>query len=161
MAASSLCLHVVFYACAFLVSLLLPAGLGGSPGEASVYFYSYRDPKLAETDAVYCGTGRYLRETDLPEEELNRYIIGTFASIDRPSSPAGRIDRSFSCWMTGRSFDGILSDRKETLDITEETFRGVGDVIDAILPQEYICAVGSAEKIKANEGMFMEIRTVE
>ena len=35
MAASSLCLHMVFYACAFLVSLLLPAGLGGSPGEAA------------------------------------------------------------------------------------------------------------------------------
>ena len=43
----------------------------------------------------------------------------------------------------------------------QETFRRVGDVIDAILPQEYLCAVGSAEKIKANEGMFMEIRTVE
>ena len=34
-AASSLCLHVAFYVCAFLVSLLLPVGLGGSPGEAA------------------------------------------------------------------------------------------------------------------------------
>lgn len=136
-------------------------GCGCGFDDASVYFYSYRDPKLPETDTVYCGTGRYLRETELPAEELNRYIIGTFASIDRPSSPAGKIDRSFSCWMTGRSFEDILADRKDTLDITEEQFRSVGDVIDAVLPQEYLCAVGSAEKIQANKDLFMEIRTVE
>ena len=136
-------------------------GCGCGFDDASVYFYSYRDPKLAETDAVYCGTGRYLRETDLPEEELNRYIIGTFASIDRPSSPAGKIDRSFTCRMTGRSFEDILADRRETLDITAETFRSVGDVIDAVLPQKYLCAVGSAEKIKANKDLFDTVITLE
>ncbi len=136
-------------------------GCGCGFDDVSAYFYSYRDPKLAETDAVYCGTGAYLRGTPLPEEELNRYIIGTFASIDRPSSPAGKIDRSFSCYMTGRSYEDIVEDRRATLDITEEQFREAGNLLDAILPQQYLCAIGSAEKIKANADMFMEIRTVE
>ena len=136
-------------------------GCGCGFDDASVYFYSYRDPKLAETDAVYCGTGKYLRETDLPAEELNRYIIGTFASIDRPSSPAGKIERSFTCYMTGRTFEDILADRRETLDITEADFRAVGDVIDAVLPQKYLCAVGSAEKIRANSDLFDTVITLE
>lgn len=136
-------------------------GCGCGFDDATVYFYSYRDPRLAETNGVYAETGKYLHTTDLPEEELNRYVIGTFSSTERPYSPAGKIDRSFQCYMTGRTYENILAHRKATLDITEADFRKVGDVIDSILPQEYLCAVGSAEKIEANKDMFMEIRIVE
>jgi len=136
-------------------------GCGCGFDDAVVYFYSYRDPKLAETDEVYCGTGKYLRETPLPEEELNRYIIGTFSAIDRPMSPAGLAERSFGCLMMGKTYEDILADRKATLDITVDQFRQVGDVIDAVLPQEYLCAVGSAEKIRANADMFDTVITVE
>ncbi len=136
-------------------------GCGCGFDDVSAYFYSYRDPKLPETNEVYCGTGAWLRETPLPQEELNRYIVGTFASIDKPYSPAGKIDRSFNCYMNGRSFESILEDRRATLDITEEQFREAGAVLDGILAQGYLCAIGSAEKIRAKGDMFMEIRTVE
>jgi Zn-dependent M16 (insulinase) family peptidase len=76
-------------------------------------------------------------------------------------SPAGLAERSFACLMMEKTYEDILADRKATLDITVEQFRQVGDVIDAVLPQGYICAVGSAEKIRANANMFDTVIAVE
>ncbi|MBQ7922715.1 MAG: insulinase family protein [Clostridia bacterium] len=133
----------------------------GFDTEGSVYFYSYRDPKLAETEAVYCGAGEYVRNCDMDEEELNRYIIGTFSSIDRPMSPAGKAERSLTAYMTGKTFADIQREREETLDITVEEFHRIGDIIDAVMPQGYRCAVGNAQKIEENSALFNTVVTVE
>ncbi len=133
----------------------------GFDSEGSVFFYSYRDPKLAETEAVYCAAGDYVQNCDMNEEELNRYIIGTFSSIDRPMSPAGKAERSFAAYMTGKTYADIQREREETLDITIDEFHRIGKVIDAVMPQGYRCAVGNAGKIEENSALFNTVVTVE
>jgi len=126
-----------------------------------IYYYSFRDPKLAETETVYGGTGTYVRETELNEEELNRYVIGTFSALERPMSPSGKAARSFHAYITGQTYADIEAERRAALDITIEQFHAVGDIMDSVFPQNYICAVGNAEKIQANKDMFSVIIPVE
>ncbi len=126
-----------------------------------VAFTSYRDPKLKETDDVYCGTGAFVRDLDPTEEELTRYIIGTFSNIDMPMSAADKINRSFDAYITGVTYEDVLRERGEMLDITPEQFRKAADLIDTAMAQGYKCAVGNEKKLSDNGDMFDALISVK
>ncbi len=129
-------------------------GCGFTSDPGCVSFASYRDPKLTETDAVYVGTGDYLRNTTPAESELTKYIIGTFSNIDRPMSPAGRVTRSFNAYMMGRTHEDVLRERGEMLDITPDQFKAAADLIDAALKTDYKCTVGNETTLSENKDFF-------
>ncbi len=129
-------------------------GCGFSNDPGCVTFVSYRDPKLKETDEVYRNTGDYLRNTTPTESELTKYIIGTFSNIDRPMSPAGKVTRSLSAYMTGRTYEDVLRERGEMLDITPEQFKAAADLVDAALKEDYKCTVGNEKMLSDNADFF-------
>jgi len=71
---------------------------GGAYGGMSLYdplgrifsFLSYRDPHLVETLKVYDEAVRWLLDAGVSETELEKTIIGTIGSLDRPADPAGK-----------------------------------------------------------------------
>ena len=134
-------------------------GCGFSPN-GNVAFSSYRDPKLGETDEVYKGTGNWVRNAKFDEKELTRYIIGTFSGYERPISPAGRASRSFDAYMSERTYEDVVKERSEMLDITEEQFRAVAEVFDKICAQDYFCAVGCEKTLKDNAELFDNLLTI-
>ncbi len=121
---------------------------------ACAVFTSYRDPKLVETDEVYCGTGAFVKNAAPTEEELTKYIIGTFSGIDRPMSPSGRIIRSLNAYMKGMTYEDALKERSEMLDITADEFRATAALIDAAMAQGYKCVVGNEKKLTDNADHF-------
>jgi len=129
-------------------------GCGFTSDTGNVTFTSYRDPKLTETAEVYLGTGDFLRNTTPSETELTKYIIGTFSGYERPMSPSGKVYRSLGAYMTGRTYEAVLRERAEMLDITVEQFKAAADLIDASLAQGYVCAVGNEKKLSDNADMF-------
>lgn len=52
----------------------------GSSG--NVYFASFRDPHLKNTESVYRNAGEFIRALDPDDKALTRYIIGTFSGLD-------------------------------------------------------------------------------
>ncbi len=133
-------------------------GFGGANG--SVQFSSYRDPKLKETLEVYKGTGKYVRECAIDEKELNRFVIGTFSGYERPLSASGKADRSMSAYMTGCTYEDVLRERAEMLDVTIEQFKATADLFDKICAQGCYCAVGNETKLKENADMFGSLITI-
>lgn len=71
---------------------------GGAYGGMSLYdpvgrifsYLSYRDPNLEETLKVYEGAARHLLDAGIGADELEKTVIGTLGSLDRPSDPAGK-----------------------------------------------------------------------
>ena len=71
---------------------------GGAYGGMSLYdpvgrifsYLSYRDPNLEETLKVYEGAARHLLDAGIGDDELEKTVIGTLGSLDRPSDPAGK-----------------------------------------------------------------------
>ena len=135
-------------------------GSGFSADTGNVHFHSYRDPKLAETEKVYEGTGEYLRNLNPDETELTKYIIGTFSGYERPISRYGKMARSFDAYMTGNTYENVLRRRAEMLDVTAEQFAAVGAAYDAILAQGYRCSVGNEKNIADNGELFDNLVTV-
>ncbi len=127
----------------------------------NVHFSSYRDPRLAETDEVYRGTGDFVRNVKFDESELEKFIVGTFSAYERPMSPAGRAHRSIDAYFMGKTYDDILRERGQMLGITEEQFRSAAEVYDKICEQGYICAVGNEKKLKENADMFDNLITIK
>lgn len=124
-------------------------------------FYSYRDPNLAETDKVYFATEDFVKNYDIDDAELTKNVIGTFAKYERPMSPVQKAQRSFIAYISGKTYDEIVKERKEMLSITPEKFRECAKIFGAVCDQGYICAVGSS-KIREGEGsLFSNILVIE
>ena len=56
--------------------------------DGRMVFCSYRDPHLRESLDVYKGIPDYLRNFEVSERDLRKYIIGTFGAADAPMLPA-------------------------------------------------------------------------
>ncbi len=70
---------------------------GGAYGGGASYdgnacsfrFYSYRDPRLAETFNDFDASIQWLLNTEQQPHQLEEAILGLIASMDKPGSPAG------------------------------------------------------------------------
>ena len=70
---------------------------GGAYGGGASYdgnacsfrFYSYRDPRLAETFSDFEGSVQWLLNTEQKPHQREEAILGLIASMDKPGSPAG------------------------------------------------------------------------
>ena len=70
---------------------------GGAYGGGASYdgnacsfrFYSYRDPRLAETFKDFEASVQWLLNTEQQPHQLEEAILGLIASMDKPGSPAG------------------------------------------------------------------------
>jgi len=56
----------------------------------NVYFASYRDPNLKETLDNYDASPSFLRQFNVDEKDMTRFIIGTIARMDRPLTPSAK-----------------------------------------------------------------------
>lgn len=125
-----------------------------------VFFYSYRDPKLAETDDVYIKTPDFVENLNPDDAELTKYIIGTFSGIDTPKSISGKIGYSLSAYFTGRKYEDVQKIREQILDVTIEKMHSMSGLIKDVLSQDYKCCVGNAQKIKENSDMFFSAENI-
>ena len=121
---------------------------------------SYRDPNLEKTNAIYEGVVDYLRAFSVSERDMTKYIIGTISNMDQPMTPVAKGDRSMNLYMNQVSEEMIRKERAEVLDATEEDIRGLAQIVEAILKNNYFCVIGSEEKIEEQKAMFMEIRSI-
>ncbi|MBE6895642.1 MAG: insulinase family protein [Ruminococcaceae bacterium] len=135
-------------------------GCGFAPDCGDVFFYSYRDPKLAETNDVYMKTPDFVAALNPDEKELTKYIIGTFSGIDTPKSISGKIGYSLSSYITGRTYEDIQTEREQILDVTVEKMNSTAKMIKDVLDQGYTCCVGNAQKIKDNSDLFKTIENI-
>ncbi|MFN4094506.1 MAG: insulinase family protein, partial [Acinetobacter johnsonii] len=70
---------------------------GGAYGGGASYdgnacsfrFYSYRDPRLAETFNDFEASVQWLLNTEQKSHQLEEAILGLIAGMDKPGSPAG------------------------------------------------------------------------
>ena len=122
------------------------------------YFVSYRDPNLEKTNEIYEGITEYLRQFDVSDRDMTKYIIGTISNIDQPMNPAAKGDRSLNLYMNHVSKEMIEKERKEILDATQEDIRKLADVVDAVLKANQLCVIGSEEKIEEQKTLFDETK---
>lgn len=124
------------------------------------YLVSYRDPNLEKTMEIYEGVVDYLKNFNVDDRDMNKFIIGTISNIDRPMNPAAKGSRSMNLYMNHVSAEMIREERNQILDAQQADIRALADVLQAMLDAHELCVIGSEEKIEEQKEMFLEIKTL-
>jgi hypothetical protein len=83
---------------------------------------SYRDPRVADTYAVYDRLPDWL-EANLPgEEELGSLLVSSLSPYFAPQSPMDKGEAALSRWENGRSAADVVADMAAILHTTGEDF---------------------------------------
>ncbi len=121
------------------------------------YFVSYRDPNLKQTMEIYEGVVEYLKNFDVSDRDMTKYIIGTISNIDQPMTPSTKGDRSLSLYMSRVTEEMIKTEREQILNATKEDIQALSKVAEAMLQARQICVIGGEDKIEENADMFMNV----
>ena len=118
-------------------------------------FLSYRDPHLAETLTIYQEAIDAAMQNPMPQEELEKAIIGSIGSLDRPLDPAGRGYTALIREFSGLSDSDRLRFRGEVLTVTPEHLQSTARRYFPAAAEAAVIAVCAAEDRlqKANETM--------
>jgi len=94
---------------------------GGASQDSSVAafrFYSYRDPRLADTLRDFDASVQWLLDNRHPPRALEEAILGVIGSLDKPGSPAGEAKQHFHNRLYGRSHAQREQFRQAVLDVS-------------------------------------------
>ena len=122
-------------------------------------FSSFRDPNLKNTYDVFEGAGKYIRELELSDRDMHKYIIGAVSDMDLPLTPSGVGSYSLSCFMSGITEDILNEKRAQVLNADPESFRKLADHLDAVCACGARCTIGTESAIEKDRELFKnEIR---
>ena len=130
---------------------------GGAYGGFAVFdqksglfnYLSYRDPNLLETLDNYDGTGEFLKELELSDEELTKVIIGAIGGMDTYRLPDAKGYTSMSRYLTGITDEALQQYRDELLATTQEDFKAFASILARAKNAGHVVVLGSEDAIKA------------
>lgn len=100
-------------------------GAGFDADSAAFRFYSYRDPRLADTLADFDRALAWMHEANHPPQAVEEAILGVIGAIDRPASPAGEARKAFHAGLFGRTAEARQAYRQAVLGVTLDDLRRV------------------------------------
>ena len=121
------------------------------------FFVSFRDPHLKESVEVYEQAADFVRSFDVAERKMTQFVIGAVSALDSPLTPAQTGRFALGCYMTGKTYEMLQTERREILTCEPGDIRALGDYIDAFMSDDNICVVGSTEQIENNKDLFMNV----
>ena len=124
------------------------------------YFVSYRDPNLKNTLEIYKGVTEYLRNFDVSDRDMTKFIIGTISNMDQPMTPAIKGDRSMNLYMNHVTEEMIRKERLEVLHATQQDIRNLADIVEKVLQADQICVIGNEDKIEQEKEIFTEVKAL-
>ena len=114
-------------------------------------FYSYRDPRLAETLQDFTASIQWLLETPPTPEAVEQAILGVIGSLDKPGSPAGEAQQHYVAELFDRSREMREAFRQRVIQVSAEDLQRVAQTY--LLPELAGTAVitGAAGKDELEE----------
>ena len=138
---------------------------GGAYGCSAVFsrsgnagFVSYRDPNVANTNKIYEGIVDYAKNFTANDREMTKSVIGAISEMDTPLTPAGEGMKGLSAYYSKVRHEDMQKEREEVLNTSEADIRGLVPLIEAVLSDNLICAVGNADLIEKDREMFKEVK---
>lgn len=102
---------------------------GGGAGQdnniAAFRFFSYRDPRNAETLDDFDRALDWLAEEPHEWSQVEEAILGVISAIDKPGSPAGEARQTFHSELYGRTREKRERFRQRVLEVTLDDLRRV------------------------------------
>ncbi|WP_288130109.1 insulinase family protein [Microbulbifer sp.] len=89
-------------------------------------FFSYRDPRMAETLQDFDDSIGWLLNESHEDSQVEEAILGVIGSMDKPGSPAGEAKKAFHSNLYGRTHAVRQAFRKKVSEVTLDDLQRVG-----------------------------------
>jgi Zn-dependent M16 (insulinase) family peptidase len=126
----------------------------GFEKNGNMFMVSYRDPNLKETLKVYDEMYKYLKDLQIEEREMTKYIIGTISKLDLPLTPFRKGERAIENYMRKITAGNLQKEREEILNTSQEDMKALSDMMFELMKRQSYCVLGSEMKIKENSELF-------
>jgi len=125
----------------------------------SLFFGSYRDPRLTETISTFDATADFLKNFDVSDREMDKYIIGTLSKIDRPLTPSIKGTVAAELCLKNVTLADRQKSRDEILSARQEDIRGLAKLIGDCMAQNNLCVFGNEQVIKEHADIFGSVKS--
>lgn len=135
-------------------------GAYGANTYASGYglvLYSYRDPNVRETFDAYKALPDALMNISLTQEDLDRYIIGTYSAYSKPESKFMTALSTIYCKISGITKESRLRFLSQIKSATTNDFYALAETLKSVVKKGFIATVGSSSKIKECQDLYKTI----
>ncbi|MGN0316653.1 MAG: insulinase family protein [Lachnospira sp.] len=132
--------------------------MSGFYRNGDVYMVSYRDPNLRETNSIFEEAAEYVKNFNVSERDMVKFIIGTIGEVDAPLNPSAKGVRSFGAYISNTDYEFLRKEREEILNADVNSIRALAPYIECAMKQNYLCVVGNQDKIQDEEDLFDEIK---
>lgn len=102
-------------------------GAGYDSNAAAFRFYSYRDPRLAETLADFDASVQWLLNEKHEQRQLEETVLGAISDMDKPLSPSGEARQAYHNALYGRTPEQRRRLRERLLSVSLDDLRHVGE----------------------------------
>ncbi|MDD3336225.1 MAG: insulinase family protein [Eubacteriales bacterium] len=116
--------------------------------------YTYRDPNLTETFAVFDALPEYLRTAEITQEQVDRYIIGSYGNL---MTAQGKLTKAFDALLYqwyGVSNEERMEWLHEAKSTTVEDVRATVERVENMLANGVRSTSGTASSIEEHKELF-------
>jgi Zn-dependent M16 (insulinase) family peptidase len=131
--------------------------MSGFYRNGDMYMVSYRDPNLSKTNRIYEEAADYIREFNVSDRDMVKYIIGTIGELDSPLNPSAKGLRSFGAYLCHTRYEDLQREREDVLNADVNSIRALAPLVEAGISQNYLCVVGNQKLINEEASMFDKI----
>ncbi len=126
------------------------ARLSYSPFDAALYQSSYRDPHVARTINVFEQTVDYIKQVEWTQTDIDRAIIATAKSAEKPIRPSQAASDALSHYLTGQTREMREERYAQLRSATPtEVKRALLRLFEENQDSASVCVVSSREKLEA------------
>lgn len=121
---------------------------------------SMRDPNLIRTLDSFDGIIDYLKNLDISDKELDKYVISAIRESDSPKTSFEKSCLSDQFYLSKITQDMLQANRELILDVSVIKLKNYIGLLENVMKQNCYCVFGSEAKINENKHLFNKIINV-
>ncbi|MEN6316647.1 MAG: insulinase family protein [Clostridiaceae bacterium] len=118
---------------------------------------SYRDPNIKETFDVYKELPEFVKNINMTQEELDRYILKAFSNYTSPSGELAGASNAINNYLMGNTSEDQLKVLREIKSATVQDIKDSSAMFEGFIKNGAYSTVGSTEKLNASKDLYDSI----
>ncbi len=125
--------------------------------DTSFLVLTYRDPNIRETFAVYGELAEFVKNVEITQEELDRYILNAYSTYTASTGELTGALNYIGEYLMGRTSEDKLKLLEEIKSVTVQDVRESAAFFESVIENGAYTTVGSAAKIDENKDLYESI----
>lgn len=122
---------------------------------------SYRDPNIKETFEIFKGLPEFLRNINITQESLDKYILKAFSNYSVPKGELVGAENAITDYLLGRSENQQLKTLHEIKSLTVQDVKDFAIIIENFLKHGAYSTVGNLQKLTENKELYDAIVAID